>query len=254
MTWTASAGAQLLVYAQALQGTTWSPVGADFPNDGGKLNNDPAKKAGAVGMQEARVAASANGGGVVVFSEGETGSEETNVFARRLAGTTRGAVAQASIATLGGAARPLNGMSDMPDVNVNAAGNAWVVFREIFVYNVNQQRPRALARRLAGDTFEDAQVIDGLPEPPPTEGAEFPRVEVTAAGRALAAHPRQLSFETWASELTGATWTPGFQASTVVSNTTPFSVAALGENGAGAVAWRQQSVNMGPIDINLRTA
>jgi hypothetical protein len=252
MTWTASPGGPHWVYAQHLSGTTWSPVGEGYPDadNAGKLNNDPTKSAGGSG-QEPKVAASANGDAVVVFSEGDSGSQETNVFVRRLTGTTRGPIEQASITTLGGKARPTDGEADNPDVDVDDAGNAWVVWREFFHYGV-QDVPRALARHLVGNTFEDAQTIDGYPDPP-VEGAEFPRVAVNGSGQALAGFPHQLSFQAGAAELNGSTWTPFSRVSPTDSNDPAGTVAALGENGAGAIAWRQEPVSMGPTSISLRT-
>lgn len=233
------------VYSYRLSGTTWTGVATGFP--GGRLDNAAGDEAGGTMTQDQpRVAVTADGNAVATWPE-ITGGKKF-VYARRITGTTLGPIAKASIDTLDGAATA--NFALMVDVDVDGSGAAWVVFREDFVYGA-QNKPRILARKLTGDTFGDAQVLDGLPTPPP-EGAEFPRVDVNSAGQGLLATPRQLTFQSYASSLTAGTWMPGFRVDTTASTGATGAVAALGESGGGLIAWRQDPGGGGAAKIAAR--
>jgi hypothetical protein len=91
--------------------------------------------------------------------------------------------------------------------------------------------------RLNGDTPSAAQVLDGLPLDNPTEGAEYPRIDVNPAGQGLAAMPRQLSFQAFGSSLSAGTWTPGFRLDKGTPTGAAFPNAAIADSGNGLVAW-----------------
>jgi hypothetical protein len=238
------------VRAARFDGANWTQVGADFPGAGGVLDNDPTKDAGpADGQREARVVVSPGGNAFVTWSEDGANIGENDVWVRRLDGTTRGGIVKASVDTLNGAASAKT--SDMPDIDVDGNGIAWVVFREQFTYG-GSNKPRDLARAVApAPSLGDVQVLDGLPEPPP-EGAEFPRIDVNPAGQGLVGMPRQLSFETWGSSLEAGTWSSGFRLDSGANTGASAPVAAIGDDGNGAIAWIHSPGGAEPRVVHVR--
>lgn len=235
------------VRAARLEGSTWTQVGAPFPAAGGVLDAVPAKDAGpADGQREARVAVTSSGNAVVAWTEEGVAIGDYDTYARRIAGTTiSNPAVLANEPSLEGF--PSAKSADMADLDVEQSGDAWVVFRQTFDYGGGATKPRDLARKLIGDSFGGAQILDGLTSPP-GEGAEFPRIDLSPGGRGLVAMPRQLSFETWGSSLSGTNWSTGFRVDGLTNSAPSFPVSAIGENG-GLVAWRQRAALGEPTSL-----
>ena len=183
----------------------------------------------------ARVAVDSSGNAVAAWPEKDAGMKP-HVFVRRITGTTPATSAvEASIATLDGHA-DAQASADHVDIDGGGTASPWVVFRQMFVYGATN-RPRDLARQLNGGTLSTTQVLDGLPADNPTEGAEFPRIDVNAAGKGLVGLPRQLSFQVFGSSLSAGTWTPGFRVDAGTPTGAAFPVPAIADNGNGLIAW-----------------
>ena len=123
----------------------WTPVGAAFPMPGGVLDKVASEEAGTTGlMGEPRVAVAPDGAAYVVFGE-EDGAMKRHVYVQRLAGTgaPSGAL-EVSVSAFG--AFPRENFADMVDVDVDAAGTAWIAWRQTFMSTGN--RPRALGAAL----------------------------------------------------------------------------------------------------------
>ena len=227
--------------AARLSGSTWTPIGTDYLSDDGILNFDKTHDAGqANSMHEPRVAVTADGNAAVTWAE----LDPTNphVYARRLNGTTPGTLTEASVPSLNG--KPM-AAAEEPDIDVDATGRAWVVFRESFDYGGGANRARGLVRSFGTNaTFGPAQVVDNISDAAiPVENAEFPRLDVTPTGQGLIAvnpqNPGANSNRDVLSALSGETWSPGAQFNPDLSDGQTFPVAALGDQGAGVVAWQQ---------------
>jgi hypothetical protein len=124
----------------------------------------------------------------------------------------------------------------MVDIDGGGSASPWVVFREGFDYG-GTLRPRDLARQFSGSTLSNAQVMDGLPLDTPTEGAEYPRIDVNGAGQGLVGMPRQLSFQTYGSALAAGVWSTGFRIDSGTPTGASFPVSAIADSGNGLVAW-----------------
>jgi hypothetical protein len=245
---------QTAVMAKRLVGTTWSPVGGDYPDfTNGALDKDETHDAGETGEQRgARIAVAPDGGSAVAVFTEETGIGEYDVIARRLTGTTRGPAVEAGVDSFGGFNAATPG-SDMADVDMDAAGNAWVVLRQGITYNATDH-PRCLARPLTGDTFGAAQLLDALPTPPGNNACEFPRVDVTASGLGLVAGYHQMApHDVDASTLAGGAWSTPFEASILDNDSPARTATALGENGSGLISWRHDPGGGGDKQILGRT-
>ena len=242
------------VMAKRLAGTTWSPVGADYPDfPNGALEKDEAHDAGETGEQRgARIAVAPDGGSAVAVFTEEAAPGEYDVIARRLTGTTRGPAVEAGVDTFGGFNASTTG-TDMADVDMDASGTAWVVLRQAITYNATNH-PRCLARPLSGDTFGAAQLLDALPTPPGNNACEFPRVDVNTSGLGLVAGYHQMPpHDVDASTLAGGTWSTPFEASILDNDSPARTATALGENGSGLIAWRHDPGGAGDKTILGRT-
>ena len=154
------------VVGQRVTGNTAAPLGAAIATAG----------------TNSRVVAVDGAGNAVVAYDLDDGGN-TEIVARRLTGTTVGPAVEATVPTLLG--RPRVGMASNVSVASDLAGNAWVSFREQFNYPtlLNQNRNRPLVRRLAGNTFGSALLVDPGPTPPgEMTDAEFIRLAVAPNG------------------------------------------------------------------------
>jgi hypothetical protein len=170
---------------------------------------------------------------VIVWGEfpGGPGS----VYFRTLAGTTASADQDVKLPSLDGALAQATDVI-MPDVAIDGAGTAWIVFRQFFAYG-GLNFGRALARPIAtGGTLGTAQVVDGLANPP-TENVEYPRVDVNAAGQGLTANYLGMTVGVESASLTGGAWTRGLLVNDVTNTGTAFASPAIAENGSGVVSW-----------------
>jgi hypothetical protein len=245
---------QTAVMAKRLVGTTWAPVGGDYPDfPNGALEKDEANNAGETGDQRgARIAVAPDGASAVAVFTEETGIGEYDVIARRLTGTTRGPAVEAGVASFGGFNASATG-TDMADVDMDATGTAWVVLRQSITYSATDH-PRCLARPLTGDTFGAAQLLDALPTPPGNNACEFPRVEVNGSGLGLVAGYHQMApHDVDASRLAGGTWSTPFEASILTNDSPARTATALGENGSGLITWRHDPGGAGAKEILGRT-
>ncbi len=217
------------VHAARLSGSTWTAIAP-------VLDDVQADDAGGSGRDTgARVAVDSAGNAVAAWPEKDAGMKP-HVFVRRITGTTPATTdAEASIATLDGHA-DAQGSADHVDIDGGDTASPWVVFRQMFVYGATN-RPRDLARQLNGGTLSTTQVLDGLPADNPTEGAEFPRIDVNGSGKGLVGLPRQLSFQVFGSSLSAGTWTPGFRVDAGTPTGAAFPVPAIADNGNGLIAW-----------------
>lgn len=179
-----------------VSGNTVTPQGANL-NGAGNNSGGP----GNVGI-------SVTGAGNAVAAWKEDVGGTSKVFASRLTGTTAGAAVEATVATLGGANRATGAQN--VDVESDAAGNAWVAFREQFTYAVVNDRNRPLVRRLSGGTFGAALLVDPGPTPPGAlTDAEFTRLAVSPDGGQALASGFVQNANTNKPPLFGAALTPG---------------------------------------------
>ena len=234
------------VHAFRLDGTAWSHVG------GTQLDNVAGSAAGgSMEQDEPQIAVTNDGSAVAAWPE-VSGGGTKEVFARRLAGTTPGPAAAASIPSLDGVNHDANSSVDSVNLAADGTGAAWLAFREEFKYGA-QNRPRILVRRLVGNAFEAHQVVDGLPAVP-DNGGERPRIAVNDAGQGLVSSHRQLSSETWGSSLSAGTWAAGTRLDAPPSDGVLQTHTALGANGAGAFAWQHRPNAGADYSIQARTS
>jgi hypothetical protein len=203
-------------------------------------------------MHEARVAVAPEGNAAIAWGEPDA-SNNGAVYARRLSGTTFGAAAQGSVPSLNGKTAAT---AEEPDIDVDSTGRAWVVFRESFVYG-GTNHARAIVRSFdTSGTLGAVQVADDFTETP-TENAEFPRIDVNPAGQGLIAVNPQDPLATSGgnrdlfSALAGGTWSKGSPFNVTASDGQTFPVVALGDQGAGVLAW-SQTQGTDPVTAHAR--
>jgi hypothetical protein len=239
------------VRAARLAGGTWTPIGGPVADPSGILDQTAGDEAGGTASQQEPDVAAYNGGAVLVWPETD-GTMTGHVWARRLTGLTAGAPSDLSVPTFGGHARASS--ADMPDIAVAADGTAHVAFRELFTYG-GTDRPNVLMRRLPADGSapEAPQQIDGLPADP-TEGAETPGLAISPNGQhGLVGTPRQLTFQTFGSRLSGSTWSTGSRLDAGTPTAASFPVAAVGDNGFGTIAFYDKQAATDAIQASSGT-
>ena len=225
------------VFAERLDGTTWTEVAA-----AGALDSDPTQEAGG-GNRQVRVAASTDGaGGAMAWGEIlPTPGDGEDVFVRRLTGTAAGS-AHGTRLPLGSLPNTVAGSgktADQPAVGMDGAGTIWVVFRQNFTYGATD-RNRAIARSITGETVGTGQLVDKMGDAP-TEGRDFQQIDVNGAGQGLITHHGNLTNGLeWAS-LGGGTWTANGLVNDGDNANVPQAVPALGENGSGLIAYSFKS-------------
>uniref|UniRef100_UPI003563FDBB hypothetical protein n=1 Tax=Paraconexibacter sp. TaxID=2949640 RepID=UPI003563FDBB len=222
------------VRAARLSGGAWTQIGgATAVDPAGILDRTPGAEAADPGGQNESDIAAYDGGAVMIWSETDGGQRD--VIARRLTGTAVGPAQELSVDVLGG--KPRGDLTDMPDVAVGPDGTAWTTFRHGQLHGATD-RPRIVTRSISpAGTVGAPQIVDGLPDAP-TEGAEFPAVDLSPDGNhGLVVTPRQLTFHTFGSRLSGGAWAQG----TPVSSGTPTAgrpaATAVGSTGFGVIAW-----------------
>lgn len=223
------------VRAARLSGGTWTQIGgATAVDPAGILDRTAGEEAADPGGQNESDVAAYPGGAVMVWSETD-GVGKRDVIARRLTGASAGAAQELSVATLDG--QPRGGLADMPDVAAAPDGTAWAAFRHPVLYGMTE-RARIVARRIAADgTLGDPQLVDGFTGTP-TEGAEFPAIDLSPSGsQGLLSTPRQLTFHTFGSRLTGGSWAPGTQVSAGSPTAGAPGAVAVGDQGFGVLAY-----------------
>jgi hypothetical protein len=226
------------VRATRLSGTTWTEV-----NGAGALGNldGPTDDTGIASGGEqntARVAVDSAGNAVVAWPAKDTGGTGApHVYVRRVTGTTA-AVSSIEATVPSFAGHDDSQLSaDMITIDGGGSPNPWIAFRELFKYGAASNFPRDLTRQLVGNTFSAAQALDGLPNDTPTEGAEYPQIDINAAGQGIVGMPRQLSFQAFGSQLVAGTWATGFRLDSGTPSAAPFATAAIADSGNGLVAW-----------------
>ena len=221
------------VFAERLQGETWSEVGA------GALDSDPTQAAGG-SNRDVRIAASADGaGGAMAWAEEIGGvSDDVDTYVRRLTGSTPGAAhgTRLPAGSLPGSVAGSGKTADQPAVDMDGAGTIWVVYRQNFEFVPASQRHRAIARPISGETVGAGQLVDNMGDAP-TQGRDFQQVDVNGAGQGLLSHHGNLQLDLeWAS-LAGGTWTRGGLVNLSDNASVPAGIPALGENGSGLIAY-----------------
>lgn len=224
------------VRAARLSGGTWTLIGGPANDAAGILDRTLGEQAADPGGQNESDIAAYPGGAVMVWSETD-GVGPRDIIARRLTGTSAGAAQELSVDTLDG--KPRGDLTDMPDVATAPDGTAWAAFRHGQLHGMTD-RARVVVRRIAPDgTLGDPQIVDGSPATP-TEGAEFPAIDLSPGGaHGLLSTPRQLTFHTFGSRLTGGTWAPGTQVSAGTPTAGPPGATAVGDTGFGVIAYRR---------------
>jgi len=213
-----------------LAGNAWAPLASS-------LNQDATKDAANQGNgPESAIAVDGAGNGVAFFNQVDGGGGR-NGWVRRVNGVTPGAPIQWDVPTFQGAAKASGDIhAIMLDLDVAADGTAVAIGREDFVDGAFN-RPRAIARRLTGNTLGPALAADGLTFPLAVpDGGEHPRVDLAANGNGLVSADRQLT--------NGATG--GLISPSGISGLTNLNTAgtedyqqpkpAYGDNGTGLVA------------------
>jgi hypothetical protein len=218
------------VFAERLEGVTWSEVGI------GPLDSDSTQAAGG-SNRDVRIASSADGaGGAMAWAE-EIGGMFTDVdtYVRRLSGSTPGNPLSTRLPQ-GSLPNSNSGTAaDQPAVDMDGAGTIWVVYRQNFQYGMSQ-RHRAIARPITGETVGAGQLVDNMGNAP-TEGRDFQQMDVNGAGQGLLSHHGNLTNGLeWAS-LARGTWTKGGLVNLSDNSSVPGGIPALGENGSGLIAY-----------------
>jgi hypothetical protein len=228
------------VRASRLSGTTWTEVGGAATNLDGPTDDTGIASSGE--QNTARTAVDASGNAVVAWPAKDAGGTgNPRVFVRRLVGATApDASIEATVPSFAGH-NDAHLSADMVNLDGGGSTNPWVVFRELFDFGGANNKPRDLARQLIGNSFGPAQVLDGLPNDNPTEGAEYPQIDINASGQGLSGMPRQLSFQAFGSQLLGGTWSTGFRLDTPTPTLAPFPTAAIADTGNGLLAWNDSS-------------
>ena len=164
-------------------GTTWTPVTPPV------LDKVPTEEAG-VGNNEARIATAPDGAsGVVTWAETVAMPARrprcmpAGSPARRPAPSARAPTSPRRFPAPIRTVRCFSRVADQPDVDIDAGGTAWVVFRQNITYG-GAAKHRAFSRPFVGDAFGGAQLIDAMPEVP-TEGRDLTRIDVNGAGQGL---------------------------------------------------------------------
>jgi hypothetical protein len=229
------------VRAFQLVGSTFTPVGAGFPDPngpaagGGVLNVDEPE---AGDMRGAKLAVDPTGAtATAIWTESPTGGEY-HFYATKISGpasTQIGPRVESTIATFAG--KPgATSFSDMGSVSTGG-GTTWVAYRAAFTYPPNTQIPRAIVRTFDGTTFGTPQTIDGIPAVT-DQGAEYPRVAINEAGAGLGASYRQLApFGTESSVLSAGTWSPGTFTTPGPNQQAGRAAVAIDGGGAGLIAF-----------------
>lgn len=240
------------IWAFRLLDTTFTPVGAGFPDPAGNLISAPGNQAEPGSQRGARLAVNGDGtAATVAWSEDTGGGFRT--FARRLTGSTPadlGAAIPYDLPSLQG--QPAAGnFADMPDVAVAADGTAWVSMRQSFTYGA-QNYFRGIVRPFDGTTAGPEQIIDGLGAQP-AESTEFPRLAINSSGVGLAGSYRQLTFGTELSRLAAGTWSAATAVNTVPNEATGETTVALSDLGGGVVAHALTPSPTGDRTVSGRT-
>lgn len=223
------------VFAERLEGETWSDVGA------GALDSDQTQEAGG-SNRDVRIAASPDGtGGAMAWGEALVANTDEDVFVRRLTGSTAGSAHGTRLAagSLPGSDANSGKVADQPAVDMDSVGTIWVVFRQNFAY-AGTQRHRAIARPISGETAGVGQLVDKMGDAP-AEGRDFQQIDVNGSGQGLLTHHGNLTNGLeWAS-LAGATWTANGLVNPSDNASVPQAIPALGENGSGLIAYAFKS-------------
>jgi hypothetical protein len=218
---------------------------AAFQSYAGAADADPARVAGAGPARRPRVAASADGTGLVVWGEPD-GAGVTRVYARRLVRERLSAVvADASVASFEGRT---GAAADTPDVGFeDDSSYAWVAVRQALDDGAGGTVTRGLIRRLRGSAFDPPFAIDGAP---PSGAVGAPRTGVNGRGQGLA------TVETPGGTVVASVIrddTPGaVTALGVASGVAALPVAAAAENFDAIVAWNQAASLGAPAGVRAR--
>lgn len=185
---------------------------------------DPAREAGSGERRRPRVVVSADGTALVVWGE-EGADGRTHVYARRVF-ELRLSVAPQDL-TLGSLDGHGAGSAEFPDVDIeDDSSYAQVVFRQH-----TSVGPRVVMRRLRGSQFEPHMVADG--------GGFGSRasIDITGRGEGLVA-TSMAGNEVYGSTIFANRFN-SFARFDAGNGIDPQSVATIGENEDGAVAWFQ---------------
>lgn len=210
------------------------------------MDANPAQPAGDNAARRPRVAAAADGTGIVVWGEQAIPGSQ-HVYARRL---LRSNAAQSftdlNAPSVGG--HP-TGDADSPDVDIEFDSSyAWIVFRQA-VDGV----PRALARRLVGSALTDAAVIDAQGFPA-GEGTSAPDVAINGTGGGLAADGRAGSHQVMAAPIVDDSFDigAGRMDSAPANVLDPSPLVAASQNNDGYLAWQQSVSAADPAELHGR--
>jgi hypothetical protein len=226
--------------AYARDGGPWAVIGAPLDANAG---ND----AGA-GSARARVAASADGIGVVVWGEGG------HVFARRLQGVRPSVVAVDALAGL-----VLEGVqaaaADLPAVATQDDDSfTGVALRATFDLGGGTIRTRAVFRRLRGSRFETPSAVDGAPFASGQDVSSTPHLATVGTGQGLVVAGNDTTNATSALQLLFdiAPTTPQLPVDSLVTNTAPgYAVPAAATARKMLIAWQVTPAG-GAAEIHAR--
>jgi hypothetical protein len=205
------------------------------------LDIDPAANAGSGVANRSRVAVSADGTGLAVWTE------NGHVFARRLFnGSVSAAPQDLNAAELDGHA---GGVADTPVVDIEDDSSfAWVAFRQYFD-DGGVQKSRAVARRLKGSRFEDGVFVDGLPWG--AEGAAPPRLELSGRGEGIATVGTTVTGSVFGAILKDDIFNPGQALGG--GGVAPQPVGTVAETTDRVAAWMAGGGSTGtPVDVHAR--
>lgn len=215
------------VRAARFDGTNWTlitdPLDVDLTRDAGDGE-----------LRRPRISVAADGYALAVWGEGD------EIFARRLTGTTPSSSPQeVSLSNLGD---HQGSSAYLPDLEIEDDSSfAWVVFRQNFD-DGSVMRPRVIARRMLGSTFDPPapQTIDSLSFPS-SEGTDGPQIDMSGRGFGLAAGYSADTFGTFGAVLTRDVFDSGNRVDSQGSAGPTYAVPVVNENESelGAIAWQR---------------
>jgi PKD domain len=215
-----SAG-DVLAARLARDATAWAPMAQP-------LDIDPADASG-----RSDVAVSADGVALSTFVEGD------KVVARKLFGTKVSQVPQ--VLNADQVEGQAGGAADSPDVDAEDDSSfAWVVFRQSFA-----DRPRVLARRLLGSTFDPPVVVDA------DAAGSAPRIDLSERGEgttAVATPDNGVIADMLHLDAFGT----ATRLDTPPSVIAPSPAPTIAENGSATVSWLQAPGDPGATAVHGR--
>lgn len=231
VSWTAPDGSGTDVDVARLDRTS-----ATFAPFGAPLSGSAALLPGSGPLRGSRVALSADGTGLVSWTESSPDARSHVVVKRVFGGSASAAPIDLTPDLLDGRG---GGSADSAVVGLqDDSSYGWVSFRQAFDNGGGSPVERVVLRQLLGDQPQQAVSVDGL-HFPATEGAEAPSLSIDGGGDGLSAVQLQVSHQVMGAGSAGSAFTPGQRLNAANGSLAPMPVTAISRDGTGIVAFAQ---------------